>query len=302
MLEATRMNNGKLLISETEMEKIKNLLDNKKIEVKELEELEKIFEKKKDLIFELIDQQNLKENSFYILQNLRNIFRENNEKPTNDQIFQITDKKKIFCKKSFLFEKDLVSRVPSKIIYIRPISRNVIPCFENVSNIIYVADMNDYRRFKKLKSEKTKKVCFSFLLAMNFFKKINKLFLPRRLSLYLLSFVSHEDSKQYNKMDESFRQFGDISNSSHFKEIPIFLYLDGFQALEANLVRSPFSNFFPQYQGPNEKEAVSDYIKNLFLEQLDSYKNVYVHFTNSFDTQNIRFIWEATNSIGFMCD
>jgi len=112
--------------------------------------------------------------------------------------------------------------------------------------------------------------------------------------------VLYED-ESVNRLQESLVLFDSIACSRWFDRSSLVLLLNKIDLFEPKLKTSPLSKFFPDYKGPDgDYQAACNFMKNKF-EALDTKKgpggrNLYIHFTCSVDTQQVRVV------IGAMMD
>jgi len=99
-----------------------------------------------------------------------------------------------------------------------------------------------------------------------------------------------EDNSQ-NTMAEALLLFDEVSNSTHFKEKSIILFLNKTDLFEEKIEDVPLKVCFPEYTGTNTNEEGKNYIKSKFLERTKS--NVYIHFTCALDSKNILVVVTA---------
>ncbi|KAK9711398.1 guanine nucleotide-binding protein subunit alpha [Basidiobolus ranarum] len=106
------------------------------------------------------------------------------------------------------------------------------------------------------------------------------------------------EDESVNRMQESLTLFDSICNSRWFVRTSIILFLNKIDLFKEKLAISPFSNFFPDYEGPANYEIACDYIMERFmsLNKTDS-KQLYVHLTCATDTAQIKFVMAAVNDI-----
>ena len=85
--------------------------------------------------------------------------------------------------------------------------------FSSCTALIYVVNLANYCQFEH---ENNNKKIFQFLLVMKRWKNENKLFVPRRLALYICSF---SEFKRTNKLMKSVDEFGSVVSNPSFKGV-----------------------------------------------------------------------------------
>ena len=101
-----------------------------------------------------------------------------------------------------------------------------------------------------------------------------------------------EDSSQ-NRLMESLVFFDSIVNSHWFRSISVILFLNNFSEFKVKLLRSPLSNYFPDYSGGADVSRAAKYILWRFNQVNRSHLNMYPHIMDLNDTLNIQLIFAA---------
>jgi GTPase SAR1 family protein len=115
--------------------------------------------------------------------------------------------------------------------------------------------------------------------------------------------ISEYDLKLYednetNRMHESLQLFKELCNTKWFQQTAFILFLNKKDIFEDKIKRSPLTICFPDYNGPNDYEHASVYIKDRFMELNENkQKPIYAHFTCATDTDNIIVVFNAVRDI-----
>lgn len=82
-----------------------------------------------------------------------------------------------------------------------------------------------------------------------------------------------------NRMVESMNVYADITGSRWFRKSDIILFLNKTDLLQQKLADgAQIRKYFPQYDGPNDMENVSSFIRGMYEERCGG-RQVYTHFT-----------------------
>jgi hypothetical protein len=101
------------------------------------------------------------------------------------------------------------------------------------------------------------------------------------------------DDATTNRMQESIKVFGQICYSRWFRTTPMLLFLNKKDVFEEKIVYSPITKCFPEYNGTGESDDAANYIQQQFRDKNPSHKReVYCHFTNAKDAQNVNFLFD----------
>ncbi|KAJ3441981.1 guanine nucleotide-binding protein g(o) subunit alpha [Anaeramoeba flamelloides] len=105
------------------------------------------------------------------------------------------------------------------------------------------------------------------------------------------------EDERMNRMHESLLLFEEITNSRWFTESSIILFLNKVDIFKEKISKFKLQKCFPKYNGKNNFDDTSNYIKQQFLKKVENKKPIYTHFTCATDTTNIRFVFEAVKDI-----
>jgi len=102
-----------------------------------------------------------------------------------------------------------------------------------------------------------------------------------------------------NRMQEALTLFDSICNSKWFTNTSMILFLNKIDLFKEKLAFSKISEYFPEYNGPNEYQEASQFILSKFvgMNKQPEAKQVYAHFTCATDTEQIRFVMAAVTDI-----
>ena len=96
------------------------------------------------------------------------------------------------------------------------------------------------------------------------------------------------DGANENLMQESMDLFDTICNSRCFNMTSMLLFLNKKDVFYEKIVYSPITQCFPEYNEAREDfELAANYIQQQFRKRNRQKRNIYSHFTNAKDTQNI---------------
>jgi len=107
------------------------------------------------------------------------------------------------------------------------------------------------------------------------------------------------EDEETNRMKESLKLFDSICNLPFFQATSMILFLNKKDLFEEKITTSPLTICFPEYDGENEYEMASNYIRMQFEGQnkQDETKEIYTHFTCATDTTNVRFVFDAVSDV-----
>ena len=102
------------------------------------------------------------------------------------------------------------------------------------------------------------------------------------------------DDLSSNRMIESIKVFQQICNCRWFVNTPMLLFLNKKDVFEEKIAYSPISQCFPEYHDGNKgSESASEYILEQFEKENKSDRQIYYHFTNAKDAENINVIFST---------
>jgi hypothetical protein len=102
-----------------------------------------------------------------------------------------------------------------------------------------------------------------------------------------------EDGSQ-NRMIESLQLFGEICNSTWFRNCSLMLFLNKVDLFKEKILVKDLSCLFPEYNGGKKYEPAAKFLQEKFnQENLQTNRTIYTHFTCAVDTGNILFVFKA---------
>ena len=107
------------------------------------------------------------------------------------------------------------------------------------------------------------------------------------------------EDEETNQMLESVKLFESICNNSIFRKKPIVLLLNKKDLFEEKIKKSPLTICFPEYEGKNEYEEASEYVREQFEAQNKhaESKEIYTHFTCATDKGIARIVFDAVSDV-----
>ncbi|KAF9404755.1 guanine nucleotide-binding protein subunit alpha, partial [Entomortierella beljakovae] len=108
-----------------------------------------------------------------------------------------------------------------------------------------------------------------------------------------------EDDPGMNRLEECMSVFNSIANHKLFEVTSFLLFLNKIDIFEQKLeAGSLVSDYFPDYKGDNDYASTTMFFQQRFLQQCkDTAKQVYTHFTHATDTNQMKVIVLAVNTI-----
>lgn len=110
--------------------------------------------------------------------------------------------------------------------------------------------------------------------------------------------LSEYDLKLYeddttNRMHESIKLFKEICNTKWFANTSMILFLNKKDLFAEKIKKTDLNVCFPEYNGGNDYEAASEFIRETFLAQNETKKPIYHHLTCATDTKNVEIVFLA---------
>ncbi|CEF61844.1 Guanine nucleotide binding protein (G-protein), alpha subunit family and G protein alpha subunit, helical insertion domain and P-loop containing nucleoside triphosphate hydrolase domain-containing protein [Strongyloides ratti] len=107
-----------------------------------------------------------------------------------------------------------------------------------------------------------------------------------------------EEDPSINRLDDSIELFYTILSNEFLLKSNIILFMNKKDIFENKLSKVKFSDFYPNYKGGNTFDECSKFIEQLFLKDIPPKgRQVYSHFTNATDTENINLMFAAACDI-----
>lgn len=115
--------------------------------------------------------------------------------------------------------------------------------------------------------------------------------------------MSDFDQKCYedditNRMTESMDLFDEMVNGTWFKDTSIMLFLNKTDIFREKIKNTDLKVCFPEYEGGNDFDSASTFIKNKFLN-LNKYDKgrIFVHMTEATNTEDISKVFDQVKEI-----
>ena len=107
------------------------------------------------------------------------------------------------------------------------------------------------------------------------------------------------EDEETNRMRESLKLFDSICNNPFFSKTSMILFLNKKDLFEEKIATSPLTICFPEYEGEDNYDEASDYVRVQFENQNKhgESKEIYAHFTCATDTGNVRFVFDAVSDV-----
>lgn len=110
--------------------------------------------------------------------------------------------------------------------------------------------------------------------------------------------LSEYDLKLYeddttNRMHESLKLFKEICNTKWFANTSMILFLNKKDLFAEKIAKIDLNVCFPEYNGGLNYDTASEYIRNTFLDQNETKKQIYNHLTCATDTKNVEIVFLA---------
>lgn len=110
--------------------------------------------------------------------------------------------------------------------------------------------------------------------------------------------LSEYDLKLYeddttNRMHESLKLFKEICNTKWFANTSMILFLNKKDLFAEKIKRVDLNVCFSEYTGGLDYDVASEYIRDTFLAQNETKKQIYHHLTCATDTKNVEIVFLA---------
>ena len=107
------------------------------------------------------------------------------------------------------------------------------------------------------------------------------------------------EDEETNRMRESLKLFESICNNPFFLKTSMILFLNKKDLFEEKIGKSPLTICFPEYEGKNEYQEASEFVREQFEGQNkhSDTKEIYTHFTCATDTGNVKFVFDAVSDV-----
>jgi len=110
--------------------------------------------------------------------------------------------------------------------------------------------------------------------------------------------LSEYDLKLYeddttNRMHESLKLFKEICNTKWFANTSMILFLNKKDIFAEKITKIDLNVCFPEYTGGLNYDQASEFIRDTFLQQNETKKQIYHHLTCATDTKNVEIVFLA---------
>jgi len=127
------------------------------------------------------------------------------------------------------------------------------------------------------------------------FEKVTAIMFIAALSEYDQTLA---EDRSRNRMAESLSLFEGLINLPWFRQAPIILFLNKRDIFMSKIQRIDLGTYFPQYTGGLDFEAGVEFIRAEYNRRnANPSKQIYCHVTDATNTENIAFVWRATQHI-----
>lgn len=127
------------------------------------------------------------------------------------------------------------------------------------------------------------------------FQDVTAIMFVVSMSAYDLKLYEDEN---VNRMHEAIQLFDEICNSKWFRETALILFLNKCDLFEEKIQKVDLSVCFSEYQGGLDYDAGCEFLKEKFKSlNRQQGKLVYMHITCATDTENIKFVFNATRDV-----
>uniref|UniRef100_A0A0K0F0M0 Guanine nucleotide-binding protein alpha-5 subunit (inferred by orthology to a C. elegans protein) n=1 Tax=Strongyloides venezuelensis TaxID=75913 RepID=A0A0K0F0M0_STRVS len=107
-----------------------------------------------------------------------------------------------------------------------------------------------------------------------------------------------EEDPTINRLEDSIELFYNILSNEFLLKSNIILFMNKKDLFESKLSKVKFNDFYKNYNGNNTFDECSKYIEQLFLKDIPPKgRQIYSHFTNATDTENINLMFAAACDI-----
>jgi len=101
-----------------------------------------------------------------------------------------------------------------------------------------------------------------------------------------------------NRMRESLKLFDEIVNSMYFYDKPTIIFFNKYDIFKEKIKFSPLIKTFDDFEGGDDLQLATEYITKKFKNlRNENEKAMYTHLTTATDTECIRFVFDAIQSI-----
>lgn len=106
------------------------------------------------------------------------------------------------------------------------------------------------------------------------------------------------EDRTRNRLVESLDLFEGIANLPWFEKASIILFLNKKDLFEEKVIKIDIGDFHPDYTGGLDYDAGIAYIQEEYFDRNENEdKTLYCHVTDATNTENVAFVWQATQHI-----
>jgi len=106
------------------------------------------------------------------------------------------------------------------------------------------------------------------------------------------------EDRTRNRLVESLDLFEGIANLPWFEKASIILFLNKKDLFEEKVIKIDIGDFHPDYTGGLDYDAGIQYIQEEYFDRNENEdKTLYCHVTDATNTENVAFVWQATQHI-----
>jgi GTPase SAR1 family protein len=106
------------------------------------------------------------------------------------------------------------------------------------------------------------------------------------------------EDRTRNRLDESLDLFEGIANLPWFEKAAIILFLNKDDLFQEKVIVYDIGDWHPEYTGGLDYDAGIEYIKEEYFDRNENEdKTLYCHVTDATNTENVAFVWKATQNI-----
>lgn len=106
------------------------------------------------------------------------------------------------------------------------------------------------------------------------------------------------EDRTKNRLDESLDLFDGIANLPWFEKASVILFLNKNDLFKEKVMQYDIGLWHPEYTGGLDYDKGLQYIKDEYFDRNeDENKTLYCHVTDATNTENVAFVWTATQHI-----
>lgn len=101
------------------------------------------------------------------------------------------------------------------------------------------------------------------------------------------------EDPEVNRMQESLKVFGVVCNIEWFLSSSLLLFLNKKDVFDEKIEYSSIKQCFPDYPGSARSYEASYFIQQQFRKQNKKERQIYCHYTNAKNKQNIKVVFDV---------